>query len=122
MYDLIVIGGGPAGLTAALYAIHKGLKILLVTRDLGGKTNLRLELPWIKNPAQVGPGVLRGLDMVSHIRSELDTLQYDRLMETVERVQQTPDGFLVVTQKTDGGRGQEIKTRSLIVATGTRQP
>ena len=46
MYDLIVVGGGPAGLTAAIYAIRKRLNILLVTRDLGGKTNFRLALPW----------------------------------------------------------------------------
>jgi alkyl hydroperoxide reductase subunit AhpF len=121
MYDLIVIGGGPAGLTAALYAIHKGLKILLITRDVGGKTNLRMELPWIENPSQVGPEVLRGLDMVSHIRSELDALQFDRLMDSVQKVRQTPGGFLVETQKSDGSRGQEIKARSLIVASGTRQ-
>jgi alkyl hydroperoxide reductase subunit AhpF len=121
MYDLIVIGGGPAGLTAALYAIHKGLKVLLITRDLGGKTNLRMELPWIQNPAQVGPEVLRGLDMVSHIRTELDSLHFDRLMDSVQTVRQTPDGFLVETQKSDGSQGQEIKARSLIVATGTRQ-
>ena len=48
MYDLIIIGGGPAGLTAAVYALRKRLNVLLVTRDLGGKTNFRLSLPWIE--------------------------------------------------------------------------
>ena len=37
MYDLIIIGGGPAGLTAAIYAIRKRLNCLLISPDLGGK-------------------------------------------------------------------------------------
>ena len=39
MYDLIIIGGGPAGLTAAVYAIRKRLNCLLISPDLGGKAN-----------------------------------------------------------------------------------
>jgi alkyl hydroperoxide reductase subunit AhpF len=39
MYDLVIIGGGPAGLTAAVYAIRKRLNCLLVSPDLGGKAN-----------------------------------------------------------------------------------
>ena len=49
MYDLIVVGGGPAGLTATIYAIRKRLNVLLVSKDLGGKTNFRLELPWVED-------------------------------------------------------------------------
>jgi len=38
MYDLIVVGGGPAGLTTTAYAIRKRLNVLMLTKDLGGKT------------------------------------------------------------------------------------
>jgi alkyl hydroperoxide reductase subunit F len=44
MYDLVVLGGGPAGLTAAIYGLRKRLEVMLITRDLGGKTNYRLQL------------------------------------------------------------------------------
>jgi alkyl hydroperoxide reductase subunit F len=44
VYDLIIIGGGPAGLAATVYALRKQLNTLLVTKDLGGKTNFRLSL------------------------------------------------------------------------------
>ena len=37
MYDLIVIGAGPAGMTAAVYAARKRLKILLLSKDIGGQ-------------------------------------------------------------------------------------
>jgi len=45
MYDLIVLGGGPAGLTAAVYAIRKRLDVLLISPDLGGKTNWQMQYP-----------------------------------------------------------------------------
>ena len=37
MYDLLIIGGGPAGMTAAVYAARKKLKTLLLGKDLGGQ-------------------------------------------------------------------------------------
>ena len=40
MYDLIILGGGPAGLTATIYALRKRLNALLITLDLGGKTDM----------------------------------------------------------------------------------
>ena len=45
MYDLIIVGGGPAGLTAAIYAIRKRLNVLLISEDLGGKTNFHMTVP-----------------------------------------------------------------------------
>ncbi|NQT05953.1 MAG: FAD-binding protein, partial [Candidatus Omnitrophica bacterium] len=38
MYDVIVIGAGPAGITASIYAIRKGMKVLAVSKDVGGQT------------------------------------------------------------------------------------
>jgi len=37
IYDLIIIGGGPAGMTAGIYAARQGLKTLLITKDFGGQ-------------------------------------------------------------------------------------
>ena len=42
MYDLIIIGGGPAGLTAAVYAARKKMNLLLLTKEFGG------QLMWTK--------------------------------------------------------------------------
>ena len=61
LYDLVVVGGGPAGLTATMYAIRKKLNVLMVSKDLGGKTSYRLALPWIKDYQ-----VIRGLDVVNN--------------------------------------------------------
>lgn len=110
MYDLIIIGGGPAGLTAAVYAIRKRLNVLLISRDLGGKTQWRLALPWIEHYQ-----VINGLEVVDKFKRELEYLDFARLMDTVEEVTRDGDVFVVRTQ------GAELKSRAVIVATGTRQ-
>lgn len=115
MYDLIVVGGGPAGLTAAVYAIRKRLNVLLVSKDLGGKTNYRLALPWIQDYQ-----VIRGLEIVGKFKSELEYLHFARHMEPVESVQRhEADGMTYFTVHTRGGG--ELQTRAVIIATGIRQ-
>jgi NADH-dependent peroxiredoxin subunit F len=111
MYDLIVVGGGPAGLTATMYAIRKRLNVLLVSKDLGGKTNYRLALPWIEEYQ-----VIRGLEVVNKFRNELEYLKFARHMEPVERIEKVAEGFMVQTKG-----GGELKTRALIIASGTTQ-
>ena len=111
MYDLIVVGGGPAGLTATIYAIRKRLNVLLVTKDLGGKTNYRLALPWVEDYQ-----VIRGLEVVNKFKSELEYLKFARHMEPVDRVERHSDGFSVHTKG-----GGELLARAVILATGTRQ-
>lgn len=111
MYDLIIVGGGPAGLTATIYAIRKRLNVLLITKDLGGKTNYRLALPWVDDYQ-----VIRGLEVVNKFRSELEYLKFARHMEPVEKITQTNGGFNVHTRG-----GGELATKSLIIATGTKQ-
>jgi alkyl hydroperoxide reductase subunit F len=115
MYDLIVVGGGPAGLTAAVYAIRKRLNVLLVSKDLGGKTNYRLALPWIQDYQ-----VIRGLEIVSKFKSELEYLQFARHMEPVESIKRHEgDDKTYFTVHTRGGG--ELQTKAVIIATGAKQ-
>jgi alkyl hydroperoxide reductase subunit F len=111
MYDLIVIGGGPAGLTATVYAIRKRLNVLMVSKDLGGKTQWKLALPWIQDYQ-----VIRGLEVVNKFKSELEYLDFARHMEAVEKVTRDGEDFVVHT-----AGGGELRTRAVIVATGTKQ-
>ncbi|MFM8321760.1 MAG: NAD(P)/FAD-dependent oxidoreductase [Chloroflexota bacterium] len=111
MYDLIIIGGGPAGLTSAIYAIRKRLNVLVVSRDLGGKTQWKLALPWIEDYQ-----VIRGLEVVEKFKHELEYLDFARQMDTVEKVERSAENYLVFTRS-----GGVFETRAVIVATGTRQ-
>ncbi len=111
MYDLIIVGGGPAGLTAAVYAIRKRLNVLLLTKDLGGKTQYRLALPWIQDYQ-----VIRGLEIVNKFRTELEYLEFARHMDSVENISKAGNHFILTT-KSD----EKYETKAVIVATGARQ-
>ena len=109
MHDLIIIGGGPAGLTAAIYAIRKRLDVLLVSNDLGGKTNYHMDLPWVEKHH-----IIRGTDIVDKFRRELEYLDFAHRTEAVEAVRKQDDVFMV---KMAGG--DELSAQSVILATGS---
>ena len=111
MYDLIVVGGGPAGLTAAIYAIRKRLNVLLISKDLGGKTNFHLELPGQENYL-----VIRGVEVVDKFKSELEYLNFARRMEKVEKIAKQDENFAVQLEG-----GAELLTKAVIIATGAKQ-
>jgi alkyl hydroperoxide reductase subunit F len=111
MYDLIVIGGGPAGLTATVYAIRKRLDVLLLSKDLGGKTNYHLALPWIEDYQ-----VIKGLEVVNKFRTELEYLDFARHIESVEKIEKKNGHFGITTKG-----GDLLETKAVILATGTRQ-
>ena len=51
MYDLVIIGGGPGGVAAGVYAARKRLKTLFVTYDWGGQSNVSEDVQnWIGTP------------------------------------------------------------------------
>jgi thioredoxin reductase len=111
MYDLIVVGGGPAGMAAAAQAIRKRLNVLMVSGDLGGQTNHRMSLPWIRESPSV-----RGIEVVQKLRGELEYLGFARRTERVERICRIEDAFSVTTDD-----GDELFTRALVLATGARK-
>jgi alkyl hydroperoxide reductase subunit F len=109
MYDLIIIGGGPAGLTAAIYALRKRLEVLLLSKNLGGKTNYRLQLPDVEHHL-----VINGEEIVNRFISEIQYLDFARVTDEVEKIEAHAGGYQV---DTSGGKAHATKT--LIVATGT---
>src|SRR5512146_2431979 len=108
MYDLVIIGGGPAGLTAAVYALRKRLNMLLISKDLGGKTNYRMQLPDVDHHL-----VINGEEIVARFVNEIDYLYFTRVMDTVEKVESIPGGYSIRVQ---GGR--EYTGKAVIIATG----
>ena len=108
MYDLIIVGGGPAGLTATVYALRKRLNVLLITKDLGGKTNYRLQLPDIEHHL-----VIRGEEVVNRFVNEIEYLEFARVMDKVERIEPAPHGYTV-----HGRGGMDYPARALLIATG----
>ncbi|MEK7585612.1 MAG: FAD-dependent oxidoreductase, partial [Patescibacteria group bacterium] len=108
IYDLIIIGGGPAGVAAGVYAARKQLKTLFLTYDFGGQSVVSAEIQnWIGTPSISGEEL--GHQLEKHLRAyEGDTLviKTEVKVEQVERP--TPTGNFIV--KTDNGESHEGKT------------
>lgn len=108
MYDLIILGGGPAGLTSTIYALRKRLNVLMITRDLGGKTNYRLQLPFVEKHL-----VITGEETVNRFANEIDYVEHSRVFDKAEKVEKVKGGFKVTTRE-----GKHYECKALIVATG----
>jgi alkyl hydroperoxide reductase subunit F len=108
-YDLIIIGGGPAGLTAAVYAATLRMNALLITKDLGGQA---IDSTKIEN--YMGFDFITGPELIDKFQYQLINSHYiDHLIDEVEKIGETNGGFNITTS--------ELKTysaKSLIVATG----
>lgn len=109
MYDLIILGGGPSGLTAAVYAIRKRLNVLLISPDLGGKTAAHMQLPESLERFQV----ITGDEVVNRFKSEISYLNFVRDADNAELVEVIEGGFSVKTKK-----DKSYEAKAVIVATG----
>lgn len=108
MYDVIIIGGGPAGLAATAYAIRKRMDVLLVSPGLGGRTNRKLLLPWVDDY-----DVLIGEQMVNRFRSQIEYLDFLRVRTAVERIEPRGENYAVILRD-----GKEYLTRNILLTTG----
>ena len=71
MYDLLIIGGGPAGIAAGVYASRKQLKTIFVTKEWGGQSTVSVEIQnWIGTPAIAGDKLAR--DLEAHLKAYAD--------------------------------------------------
>ncbi len=108
-YELVIIGGGPAGLTAAVYAATMKLDAFFITRDLGGQA---IDSTKIEN--YMGYDFITGPELIARFRNQLVHSQYiDHLIGEVEQVEPTQDGFVIATPE-----GDQWHAKSVIVATG----
>jgi alkyl hydroperoxide reductase subunit F len=108
MYDLIIIGGGPAGLTAAVYAIRKRLDCLLISPDLGGKASVHMHIEGMDTF-----NVINGADLVRRFRNEIEYLDFARILEKVASLKKAENHFVATTSD-----GKELEARAVILATG----
>jgi thioredoxin reductase len=108
MFDLVIVGAGPAGLTAAAYALHKRLEMLVVTLDLGGKINFPFRVPWME-----GHEVISGLEIVSRYKNQLEYLNFAHEMDRAVQIEHFGKNFIVKTEK-----DKKFEARAILVATG----
>lgn len=106
-YEIIVVGAGPAGLSAGMYVARQRVRVLVVSKDLGGQLNL---IPKLENY----PGTIMssGPLLAKTLENQFLTFNGNITYDTVERIDETADGLVVRT-----GR-DEYTARAVVVAAG----
>ena len=110
MYDTIIIGAGPAGMTAALYAARSNLKVALIEGGLpGGQMNNTSDIENYPGYANIS-----GPELAEKMFEPLENLGVEHLYGLVENIEDHGDVKKVITDD------EEFETRTVIVATGSK--
>ncbi len=110
-YDVMIIGGGPAGMNAALYAARKDLRTILITTDLGGQILLTSE---IEN--YLGFTSVSGFDLADRMEAHMRQYSVDLETAQVESLSVQTDGIFVAHLDD----GQDIAGQACIITAGKR--
>ncbi len=112
MHDLIIIGGGPAGIAAGVYAARKRLKAVLITEEIGGQSTVS---DGIEN--WIGTTKISGTDLAKSFADHLDAVRDDVITlvagERITSLEKSKDGFLARTKT-----GKEFSARAALIASG----
>jgi len=110
MYDLIIVGAGPSGMTAAIYAARRKVKFLVLSMDVGGQMNWSSEV----NNYPGAFGVLSGIDLVGHFKKHLDEYKIKVTSAEVLKVGKKGKDCFVKTKK------GLYKSKAVLIATGKK--
>jgi alkyl hydroperoxide reductase subunit F len=113
-YDVLILGGGPAGAAAAVYAARKGIRTGLLAERFGGQVNDTMAIEnYIGVPETDGPKYAAALEQ--HVKTyDVDFMNGHRAASVVPA--SAAGGYITLTTESGG----ELKTRNLIIATGAR--
>lgn len=115
MYDLLIVGGGPAGVAAGVYAARKRLKTHLVTFDWGGQSVVSTGIQnWI------GFIEISGQDLANKLKEHLFAYKGDIVditeSDKVARIEKTNEGFLATLES-----GKTIAAKTVLAAAGSQR-
>lgn len=114
MYELIIIGGGPAGVAAGVYAARKKIKTLLVAEEWGGQSLVSADVQnWIGTKSVSGVDLAQMFEAHVKAQSDIDFAEGSKVARVEGR---SGGGFLVTTES-----GKSFETRYLLVCSGGRR-
>jgi alkyl hydroperoxide reductase subunit F len=108
LYDVIIVGGGPAGLTAAVYAARKRLDVLLITQNIGGQALYSLD---VEN--YMGYQFISGQDLMDRFEKQMEKYDIKKAFAEVKSVDKENEAFKARTEE-----GEEYRGKTIVIATG----
>lgn len=115
MYDLIIIGGGPAGVAAGVYASRKKLNTLFVTKEWGGQSTVSPDIQnWIGTPSISGEQL--AADLKKHLTTYADDVVTIKENTCVTDLTKREDGFTVTLDD-----GTTADARAVLIASGSKR-
>ena len=115
MYDLLIIGGGPAGTSAGVYASRKQLKTLFITKDWGGQSTVSTDIQnWIGTPS------ISGDKLATDLRTHLETYASDNVSvisgQTVTGLTKTAEGYMATLSD-----GSTPEAKAILICSGSQR-
>lgn len=111
MNQLVIIGGGPAGVAAGVYAARKKIKTVMVVEEFGGQSSVSDDIQnWI------GTKSVSGFDLAKQLEEHVKAQEGIEIVEDrVSKVEKVGGGYKVTTEEE-----KEFETQYLLIATGSR--
>jgi thioredoxin-disulfide reductase len=109
MKQLVIIGGGPAGISASIYAVRKKMDFVLITKEVGGQV---IKAGNIEN--YLGYAMVDGIILVEKMMEHMRKLGVEPILDEVVDVERLSEGFEVRTAS-----GQSFKTKTVLFCTGS---
>ncbi|MFH0846745.1 MAG: FAD-dependent oxidoreductase [Chloroflexota bacterium] len=111
IYDIMIIGAGPAGLSAAVYVARKKLNAVLVSADIGGQVNNN---SGVEN--YLGYQFIEGPELISKFQEQVSKFPIEqKIGESVTELLKIKGGFEAAI-----GSGERIQAKAVVLATGKR--
>ena len=111
MYEIIIVGGGPAGMAASVYAARKRLNTLLITNDIGGQVN------WTNGVENyLGYQFIEGADLIAKFQQQVNQFPIDQKIGLkVVQIRKIEGGFEVISES-----GGSFQGKVVLLASGKR--
>ncbi|HNY36177.1 MAG TPA: FAD-dependent oxidoreductase [Candidatus Pacearchaeota archaeon] len=109
-YDLIIIGGGPAGMTAGIYSARQKLKTLVITKEFGGQMGHKA----VDIENYPGFEKISGFELIAKFEDQLKHKGIEVLSDEVSELKKENGFFSVLTKE-----GKTIQSKTVIIATGS---
>jgi len=109
MYDLIIIGAGPAGLAAAVYAARQKISFCIISEDVGGQTKWSSD---VEN--YLGFHLVSGEQLTEKFEEHIKDYKIEMKYESIKEIKKKNSAFIVKT-----GKG-EYETKTILIASGKK--